>query len=75
MVEASESSGLSAESLLAIVGKRVGQHLQRNVPVQLRISGAIHLPHAAFADLGGDRVGTELGADLEGHRLADFRAG
>ena len=27
----------------------------------------IHLPHAAFANLDGDLVGTESGADLEDH--------
>ena len=64
MVEASEYSGLSAESLLAvaIVGKRFGQHLQRHVSIQLGVPGPIHLPHAAFADLGGDGVGAEGGA-------------
>ena len=35
------------------------------VTVQLGISGSIHLPHPAFADLGGDGVGTEGGAWAE----------
>ncbi len=30
-------------------------------------SGAIHLPQAAFADLGGDVIGAEGGARLEWH--------
>ena len=29
------------------------QNLQRNVAIQLRVAGAIHLAHAAGADLGG----------------------
>ena len=32
-------------------------NLQRHVPVELRVSGAIHLTHAAFAGLGRDGVG------------------
>ena len=43
--------------------------LERHVPVELRVSGPIHLPHAAFTDLGGDGVGAESGADFESHRL------
>ena len=35
------------------------------VPVELRVSGSIHLPHAAFADLGGDRIRAEGGAGLK----------
>ena len=33
-------------------GKRVGQDLQRDLPVQLRISVGIDLAHAALADQG-----------------------
>ena len=39
-----------------IVGERLWQHLQRHVPVELGVAGAIHLTHPAFADLGGDFV-------------------
>ena len=38
------------------------QDLQRHVPVELRISRAIDLTHAAFAELGGDLIGAEGGA-------------
>ena len=34
------------------------------VPVELGVSRPIHLAHAAFADLGGDRVRAEAGADV-----------
>ena len=37
------------------------QDLQGHLPVQLRVGGLIHLPYAAFADLGGDRIGPEGG--------------
>ncbi len=45
----------------------LGQHLQRHVPVELRIPRLLHLTHAAFADLGGDAVGAEGGAGFERH--------
>ena len=64
MVEASEYSGLSAESLLAvaIVGKRFGQHLQRHVAIELGVPRPIHLPHAALADEGGDLGNGRVGS-------------
>ncbi len=46
---------------MGVVRERLGQHLQRHVPIELRISRSIHLPHAAFADLGGDRAAVLLG--------------
>ena len=44
-----------------------GQHLDRHLAAEIRVGGSIHLPHPAGADLGGDLVGTEAGAD---HRVA-----
>ena len=41
--------------------------VQRHVPVELRVSGSIHLPHAAFADLGGDSIRAEGRAGLQWH--------
>ena len=35
---------------IGIAGERVGQDLQRDVAIQLRIARAIHLAHAALAD-------------------------
>ena len=40
-----------------VVQERLRQDLQCHVPVELGIPGSIHLPHAAFTDLGGDAVG------------------
>ena len=51
---------------IGIVRERVGQDLERDVAIQLRVAGAIHLAHAAFADLGGDFVDAEAGAGSEG---------
>ena len=42
--------------------ERVGQHLDRDVPTQLRVARAIDLAHAARADLGGNFIGAEAGA-------------
>ncbi len=52
-----------------IIGEDVREDFQGHIPAELRVPGAIHLPHAAFADLGGDGVGAEAGADLERHQL------
>ena len=38
----------------------------RDVAIQLRVARAIHLAHAAGADLRGDFVGAEAGAGGEG---------
>ncbi len=39
--------------------KEVGEDLQRDIPVELGVAGAIHLTHTAFADLGGHFVRTD----------------
>ncbi len=41
---------------LGIGGKLLGQDLQRHVPVQLGIGGAVHLTHAPLANLLNDFV-------------------
>ena len=43
--------------------------LPRVLTLELRISGLIHLAHAALADEGGDIVVAESGADVEGQGL------
>ena len=47
---------------IRIVRERLGQHLERHVPIEGRVSGAVDLAHTAFADFGGDGVGAEGGA-------------
>ena len=46
-----------------------GRILIATSTLQLRISRPIHLPHAAFADLGGDFVDAEAGAGGEGQTV------
>ncbi len=48
-----------------------GHHLA----VQLGIGGAIRLPYAAFADLGGDFVRAEAGAGSKGHGATEYMGG
>ena len=69
MVQRGEDPGFAFEArqAIGIVRERLRQNLERHVSVELGISRSIHLIHAVFADLGGDRVGAESGADIEGH--------
>ena len=45
---------LEAREPVGIACEGVGQDLDRDIAIQLRIARAIHLAHAARADLGGD---------------------
>ena len=58
MVQRGEDFGfaLKPREPFGIRSERVGQHLDRDLPLQLRVGGPIHLAHPAFADLGGDFV-------------------
>ena len=47
--------------------------LQRHVSIELGVAGAIHLTHAAVADLGGDRVASN--ALLQSHQLTPETGG
>jgi hypothetical protein len=49
-----------ARQVIGIVGQRVGQHLDCDVAIQLGIGGAIHSPHAAFAEFGRDALVRDL---------------
>ena len=64
MIERGEDFGftLEARQPLAIGRHGLGQHLDGDGALQVGIAGAIHLAHAARADLGGDFIGTESGA-------------
>ena len=68
VIERGEHLGLALEARqpIRVGGERLG-HLERHVPVELRVSGSAHLPHSAFADLGGDLIYAEAGAGSEGH--------
>ena len=56
-----------------VARERLRQNLQRNVTIQLRVAGAIHLAHAASADFGGDFVWAAARAGSQGHREAILR--
>ena len=52
---------------IRIVGERLRQHLQRHVPIELGVSGAIHLSHAAFTNLGSYLIWSEPGTEFKTH--------
>ena len=56
-VNRASRSGSSANS--------VRQDLERDVAIQLRVAGAIDLPHPALANLGNDFVDAEASAGCE----------
>ena len=65
--------GLSFEAGQAILvcGEGVWQDFQRDVAVQLRVPGPIHLTHPAAADEGGDLVSTQARAGGKGHAIKE----
>ena len=69
MVQRGQHLGFPLEPRQPIgVGReRLGQHLQRHVAIELGVAGLIHLPHPAFADLGGDLVASN--ALLQSHQI------
>ena len=74
MVEVGEDLRLTLKPRkpIGISGKRLGEDLQRHLPVQLGIGGLIDLAHPALANEGGDIVVAESGADVQGHSLMGF---
>ena len=71
VVQRGEDLGFALEASQAVrVGReRLGQHLQRHVPVELRVAGLPDFTHTAFADLGGDGVRAEGRSRLKWHQL------
>ncbi len=53
---------LEASQPLGVVHEGVGQDLQRDITIQLRVPRLVDLPHAARAELFGDHVLPELAA-------------
>src|SRR5262249_10245991 len=50
-------------------GERRRQHLDRHLALEPRVGGAVHLAHAALAELAGDLVGADARAGGDGrHR-------
>ena len=60
---------LKAREPIGVSRERRRQDLDRDLALQLRVGRAIHLAHAALADLRGDFVDAEAGAGSEGQRL------
>src|SRR4029453_12552778 len=71
MVQRGERLGFPGESgkAVRISGKGVGQDLQRDIAIELRIAGPKHLPHSPFADRRGDVVAAKSGARRKGQVL------
>ena len=66
MVQRGEDLGFALEAgqAVGIGGEGLGQDFQRHVAVELRVAGAVDLPHPACANLGGDLIRAEGGAGL-----------
>jgi hypothetical protein len=69
MIEGRERSGLALEArdALRVARDRVGQHLDRDLPPERRVGGAIHFAHTADANEGADFVGADPRAWSETH--------
>ncbi len=59
---------LEARETVGVGGERLGEDLDRDLALQLRVGGAVDDPHPALAERGGDLVGPEAGAGSERHR-------
>jgi rhodanese-related sulfurtransferase len=71
MIQGREALRFARERRKAVrlVRERVRQDLERDIASELRIAGAIHLPHSPFADRGDDVV------DAEAHTGGQEHAG
>ena len=64
MIERRERLRFARETreAIGVERERLGQHLDRDVAIELRVRRAIDLAHAARADGGDDFVGSEASA-------------
>ena len=60
---------LEAREAVGIEGEELGQNLERDVAIELRVARAIDLAHSARADGREDFVRAEAGAVREGHGI------
>jgi len=69
MRQRGDGLGFALESRAPRVVSRhaVGKNLDRDVAIQARVTGAIHLAHAAGANQREDLVWAEAGTGLNGH--------
>ena len=77
VVQGREDFGLALEpgEALRVVGERVRSHLDRHVPVQRRVVGAVDLTHPAGANRRDDGVVPDGPAGREGVRHGGLHAG
>ena len=61
---------LEAREPICVVRECLGQDLERDVAIQLRVAGPEDVPHAAFADAGDNFVDTETGTGGKGQKVA-----
>jgi len=54
---------LEAGDTLGVRGEGIGQDLYRDIPPELRITGAIHLTHAPSAKKAQDFIGADARAE------------
>ena len=66
---------LEAGDSFRVCRERLGQDLDGDIAIELRVAGSVHLAHAPFADLRGDFVNAEACAGGEGHSLRDYTGG
>src|SRR5438067_1108364 len=76
MIQRGERLGFPLEACQAVgvVRERFGEHLDRDVAIQLRVAGTIDLSHAAFTDRRGHVVDAETSAGREDQTLWIIRA-
>jgi hypothetical protein len=76
MIQRGERPGFTFEAgqAVGVMREGLGQDLDRDVAVQLRIARAKDLPHPAFANRCGDFVDAEAGAGCERGQGVDYSA-
>ena len=64
MIEGRQRLGFAREpcEAISVVGERVRQDFERDLAIELRVTGAVHLTHATFADQRGHFIDAEAGA-------------
>ena len=63
---------LEAAEAIRVRGKRGGQHLDRHLAAEARVTGAVDLAHAARPDRGHDLVGPHASAGRHRHRCISY---
>ena len=53
---------LEASQPVRVQRKRLRQNLNRHIPFQTRVAGAVHLAHSSRAEQANDLVRSQLGA-------------